>query len=90
MKHILNMFLLYITIVDTQNNDKYKFEKYFLLQSGIIPHSFMLTNGLFCKDATHLLLVGIGGEMNNWSKLSPHISLTRLKRVRTIQRLYSD
>ena len=28
--------------------------------------------------------------MNNWSKLSPHISLTRLMRVRTIQRPYSD
>ena len=28
--------------------------------------------------------------MNNWFKLGPHISLTRLKSVRTIQRLYSD
>ena len=27
----------------------------FLLQSGIIPLSFLPTSGLFCKDATHIL-----------------------------------
>ena len=26
----------------------------FLLQSGIIPLSFLPTSGLFCKDATHM------------------------------------
>ena len=28
--------------------------KMFLLQSGIIPLLFLLTNKLFCKDATHM------------------------------------
>ena len=36
---------------------KLNFKKSFLyiLQSGIIPLSFLPTNGLFCKDATHTI-----------------------------------
>ena len=42
-------------IINKQNNDKLKSKKMFLLQSGIIPLSFLPTSGLFCKDATHIV-----------------------------------
>ena len=40
-------------LINKQNNDKFKFKQMFLLQSGIIPLSFLPTSVLFCKDATH-------------------------------------
>ena len=40
-------------LINKQNNDKFKFKKKFLLQSQIIPLSFLPTSGLFYKDATH-------------------------------------
>ena len=40
--------------INKQNNDKFKFKKKVLLQSGIIPLSFLLTSGLFCKHATQM------------------------------------
>ena len=43
-------------LINKQNNDKFKFKKMFLLQSEIIPLSFLPTGGLFCKDATHINL----------------------------------
>ena len=43
-------------LINKQNNDKFKFKKKFLLQSGIIPLSFLPTSGLFCKDATHIYI----------------------------------
>ena len=43
-------------LINEQNNDKFKFKKLFLLQLGIIPLSFLPTSGLFCQDATHLLI----------------------------------
>ena len=42
-------------LINKQNNDKFELKKMFLLQSGIIPLSFLPTSGLFCKDATHIL-----------------------------------
>ena len=44
-------------LINKQNNDKFKLKKMFLLQSGIISLSFLPTSGLFCKDATHMLLI---------------------------------
>ena len=44
-------------LINKQNNDKFKFKKMFILQSGIIPLSFLPTSGLFCKDATHIYLL---------------------------------
>ena len=41
-------------LINKQNNDKFKLKQLFLLQSGIIPLSFLPTSGLFCKDATHI------------------------------------
>ena len=41
-------------LINKQNNDKFKFKQLFLLQSGIIPLSFLPTSGLFSKDATHI------------------------------------
>ena len=41
-------------LINKHNNDKFKFKQLFLLQSGIIPLSFLPTSGLFCKDATHI------------------------------------
>ena len=43
-------------LIINQNNDKLKFKQVFLLQSGIKPLSFLPTSGLFCKDATHMLI----------------------------------
>ena len=31
-------------------------KKKFILQSGIIPLSFLPTSGLFCKDAIHIYI----------------------------------
>ena len=45
-----------IILINKKNNDKFKFKKMFLLQSAIIPLSFLPTSGLFCKDATHMQL----------------------------------
>ena len=39
-------------IINKKNNDKFEL-KMFLLESGIIPFSFLPTSGLFCKDATY-------------------------------------
>ena len=46
-------------LINKQNNDKFKFKKLFILQSGIIPLSFLPTIGLFCKDTTHILNMDI-------------------------------
>ena len=45
-------------VINKHDNHKFKFKKLFLLQSRIIPHSFLPTSGLFCKDATHILNTG--------------------------------
>ena len=44
-------------LINKQNNDKFKFKKMFILQSGIIPLSVLPTSGLFSKDATHIVFV---------------------------------
>ena len=41
-------------ILINKQNDKLKFKKLFLFQSGIIPLSFLPTSGLLCNDATHM------------------------------------
>ena len=43
-------------LINKQNNDKLTLKKMFLLQSGIIPLSFLPTSGLFCKDDTQIFL----------------------------------
>ena len=49
-------YYIFMTIlINKQNNGKFKLKKKFLLQSGIIPLSFLPTSGLFCKDATHMM-----------------------------------
>ena len=44
-------------LINKQNNGKFKLQKLVLLQSGIIPLSFLPTSGLFCKDATPTFII---------------------------------
>ena len=49
----------------------------FLLQSGVIPLSFLPTSGLFCKDATHMFLhPPLGPRLDQLPGLSHHIVYT--------------
>ena len=48
-------YYYYLVAINKQNNDKFQL-KTLLLQSGIIPLLFLPTNGLVCKDATHIYI----------------------------------
>ena len=43
-------------LINKQNNEKFLKK---ILQSRIIPLSFLPTSGLFCKDATHIFNICI-------------------------------
>ena len=68
-------------LINKQNNDKLKFLTLFLLQSGIIPLSFLPTSGLFCKEGCYTYALTVIGQKNKilkdvgYYQLFLHISL---------------